>query len=377
LEQAYAAWALRQTASGGLSLVLPPASLFEDDGEEGEQEEEDDGHGLGLDMEDGEEHEQEQHQEQQHGIIEEGKLEDGSSQQQQQQQHFHDAVAEQGHDDGTAPPLGSLSHHHHGHGDDYHPREGKTLEAAIDEIQTYMTRRASRAWSRSACLAEAATAAAAASAAVSAAGGGRSTPSPLPLPLEKRAIGAGALPLPPGVEGGPPRDSLALRASLLAAAGGRPPSKMALARQRWLWAVGDYALSLLVFVMLSVTWWRGAWNLYDFYVFPDHRGWRIVTLVACGATVNVLAFLAYGPIRAWGRRIRSPRAMWAYGAVKRLAVLVRMLASVANWTGVWDLFDSAVRAYMPCLCAYGFNDSLSSRVLPSLPYLYPSLPLPP
>jgi hypothetical protein len=78
-------------------------------------------------------------------------------------------------------------------------------------------------------------------------------------------VGSGVVPLPPGVEGGAPRDSLALRASLLAAATGRAPSKLTLARQRWLFFLGDYLLSLGVFVTLSCTWWRGAWNLFDYY----------------------------------------------------------------------------------------------------------------
>lgn len=325
LEQAYASWALRQTASGGLSLVLPPAVL----GEEDEEEEEDEDGAGGVHL----------------SADEEG-----------------EAAAEQ---DGPAPPLGS---HHH----EEHLRRGEALESAIDEIQAYMSKRASQVWydrhtytdiyihtnkslthksthtqvwSRSASLAE--------MAAASGGTGGRTSLSPVPLPVDKRVIGAGTVAVPSGVEGGGGgRDSLALRASLLAGAAGRAAvptttstsgSKLWLARQRWLWAVGDYALGLFVFVLLSVTWWRGAWNLFDFYVFPRRRGLRIVTLIAGGAAANAAAFLLYGPTRAWGRRMHRPTEAWVYGTVKRLLVLVRMVASVANWTGCWGLLDAAVR----------------------------------
>lgn len=65
---------------------------------------------------------------------------------------------------------------------------------------------------------------------------------------------------------------------------------------------------------------------------------RIFTLVVGSIAANVLAFLTYGPLRGWGRRINSPAEAYVYGGVKRLAVLVRMVASCAHWTGIWDWY---------------------------------------
>jgi hypothetical protein len=36
-------------------------------------------------------------------------------------------------------------------------------------------------------------------------------------------------------------------------------------------SLGDYFLALTVFAVISVTWWRGVWNLLDYYVYPDDK----------------------------------------------------------------------------------------------------------
>lgn len=76
--------------------------------------------------------------------------------------------------------------------------------------------------------------------------------------------------------------------------------------------------------------------------------------MCCGVVVNLLAFMAYGPLRRWSRRITSQRENYLYGGVKRLVLLVRMLASAAHWTGLWDLLDSA-------FCATDQDDSCRFR----------------
>ena len=51
-------------------------------------------------------------------------------------------------------------------------------------------------------------------------------------------------------------------------------------------------------------------------------------LVLGGVTANVLAFLSYPPLRAWGRRCTSKQESWLYGGVKRLVILIRMLVRI-------------------------------------------------
>jgi hypothetical protein len=131
------------------------------------------------------------------------------------------------------------------------------------------------------------------------------------------------------------RDSQSLlRASLLS----KPPPLWT-AWERMAWTGGDYLMSLLVFVTLSITWWRGAWNLLDYYVYPNNRPLRVLTLVLTAVLTNLLAFLSYPRLRQWSRRISSQKESYVYGGVKRLVLLVRMLASVMHWTGVWDALD--------------------------------------
>lgn len=285
LETQHALWALRQTASGGLSLVLPPA------------------------------------------------------------------IAEEEESEHEGPSM----------------VRGQSLSAAIDEINGFMSRRATSAWRRSRTLAS---------------GGNLPYPTsssrlsgPL-LPLSQRQPGGaeGRVTLAPGIgsstgsgrspeaRGGRdgkgmkvvegervtasatqeeeqrlPRDSPSLlRASLLSKA---PP--LWSAWERLGWTIGDYFMSLVVFVTISITWWRGAWNLLDYYVFPTHRALRALVLTLAGMTFNVLGFLCYPSLLRWSRRITCRRESYVFGTVKRLVLLLRMLASVAHWTGVWDAVDGA------------------------------------
>ncbi len=143
---------------------------------------------------------------------------------------------------------------------------GKSLSSAVDEIQALMSSRASRAWTRSATMA----------ASEGALGGGDSrgrtgsVPSlPLPFPPKRSRVSS----LGPGMEGGgrggeeeeypaaalasmQHRDSYFLRTSLLSSRSKGTPGKVWSTGQRLLWTAGDYLMSLLVFVSLSVTWWR-------------------------------------------------------------------------------------------------------------------------
>jgi len=309
LESKHALWALRQTASGGLSLVLP-ATIEEAEGETG----------------------------------------------------------------------------------DFHFHRGKCLSTAIDEIQGLMSRRASRAWTRSATMAAGSgTEPSSSSSSSSFAGSlpGFARRQQQAQGEENGGGGAGRVSLGPGIgsstgrgvsfhqdalgagtaagaeEGGEEeaapmsdasktaaatvaallspqqqqeqqlRDSQSsLRASLLS----KPPPLWT-AWERRAWTGGDYLMSLLVFVTLSITWWRGAWNLLNYYIYPNNRRLRVLTLVLTAIISNVLAFLSYPRLRQWSRLISSRKESYMYGGVKRLVLLVRMLASVMHWTGVWNGLD--------------------------------------
>jgi len=310
LESQHALWALRQTASGGLSVVLPTTM-------EGEVDE------------------------------------DGS----------------------------------------FHLHRGKSLSTAIDEIQGLMSRRASRAWTRSATIAGRSNVVPSSSSSFSfgrsipsfarrrqphgEGGGGRnervslgpgigsSTGRGVSFHHETQGVGtvggkeegeegrntarmSSSGETEAAVEGldsreaqpeqqehlGQDRQSL-LHASLLSSKS--PP--LWTTWERLAWTGGDYLMSLLVFVTLSITWWRGAWNLLDHYVYPNNRPLRVLTLMLVAIMTNVLAFLSYPRLRRWSRRISSQRESYIYGGVKRLVLLVRMLASVMHWTGVWDALD--------------------------------------
>lgn len=310
LESQHALWALRQTASGGLSLVLPTT-------------------------------------------IEEEEGEDGS----------------------------------------FHLHRGKSLSTAIDEIQGLMSRRASRAWTRSATIAGHSGVAPSSSSSFSFArslpsfarrrqppgegggGGGRNgrvslgpgigsssgrgvrfhqetqgagiaggkeeeeegeNTAPMSSTSEREAAAVGGLDSREAQqEQLEQSEQSLLHASLLSSKS--PP--LWTAWERLAWTGGDYLMSLLVFVTLSITWWRGAWNLLDHYVYPNNRPLRVLILMLVAILTNVLAFLSYPRLRQWSRRISCQRESYVYGGVKRLVLLVRMLASVMHWTGVWDALD--------------------------------------
>lgn len=127
------------------------------------------------------------------------------------------------------------------------------------------------------------------------------------------------------------------------------------------WQLADYGLSVLVFSTLSVTWWRGAWNLLAasppvLPLLPDHRPSRLALLIAVGFVANLGGFASYGPLRAWSRTLTSFGSSrvesLGFGLVKRLVVLVRCLGSAASWVGWWSLIDNHFCSSSGTDCAF-------------------------
>ena len=104
---------------------------------------------------------------------------------------------------------------------------------------------------------------------------------------------------------------------------------------QWTYIVLDHVFCLFVTSPMVPSFWRGCWFLYGHYVFPSNpaaHGW---IMTAIGNLVAVPLYLMQNKLTRW---LGNPHPItWLLGYHSFL--LVFTLTSVAQWKGVWQLWD--------------------------------------
>jgi len=113
--------------------------------------------------------------------------------------------------------------------------------------------------------------------------------------------------------------------------------------------VADSALCLFVFFPSMLCYWRGIWDLYGVYLFPDDAllcDWATFGL-GCGALLGYF----YQPAVAYLLRhvgVVDGRRSWKgcimYVLATRLVMYVHAVTAMAHWRGVWHLANRYVDA---------------------------------
>ena len=104
---------------------------------------------------------------------------------------------------------------------------------------------------------------------------------------------------------------------------------------QWTYIVLDHVFCLFVTSPMVPSFWRGCWFLYGHYVFPGNpaaHGW---VMTAIGNLVAVPLYLMQNKLTRW---LGNPHPItWLLGYHSFLLVFI--LTSVAQWKGIWQLWD--------------------------------------
>ena len=104
---------------------------------------------------------------------------------------------------------------------------------------------------------------------------------------------------------------------------------------QWTYIILDHVFCLFVTSPMVPSFWRGCWFLYGHYVFPSNpaaHGW---IMTAIGNLVAVPLYLMQNKLTRW---LGNPHPItWLLGYHSFLLVFI--LTSVAQWKGIWQLFD--------------------------------------
>ena len=104
---------------------------------------------------------------------------------------------------------------------------------------------------------------------------------------------------------------------------------------RWIYIILDHVFCLCVSAPLVPSFWRGCWYLYGHYVFPSnpvHHGWF---LAAIGNLAAIPLYLLQNKLLTLFGNPTWITWMFAYHGF----LLGFILLSVAQWKGVWILWD--------------------------------------
>jgi len=113
--------------------------------------------------------------------------------------------------------------------------------------------------------------------------------------------------------------------------------------------VADSLLCLFVFFPSMLCYWRGIWDLYGVYLFPDDPllcDWTTFGL-GCGAILGYFYQPAVGHLVqhygfAGGRRTWKGCVIFVF--MTRFAMYVHAVTAMAHWRGVWHLANRYIDA---------------------------------
>ena len=104
---------------------------------------------------------------------------------------------------------------------------------------------------------------------------------------------------------------------------------------QWIYIILDHVFCLFVTAPLVPSFWRGSWFLYGHYVFPSNSATHGWVMTAIGNLAAVPLYLIQNRLVKW---LGSPHPVtWLLGY--HMFLFVFTLISVAQWKGVWELWD--------------------------------------
>ena len=96
----------------------------------------------------------------------------------------------------------------------------------------------------------------------------------------------------------------------------------------------DSVLCLFVFYPSMLFYWRGIWDLFGVYIYPDDEPknhWVTTGIGAC----SIIGYFVYPLLD----RLFTSRSGFVYILVSRVALYVQGVLAMAYWRGVWGVAD--------------------------------------
>ena len=110
----------------------------------------------------------------------------------------------------------------------------------------------------------------------------------------------------------------------------------------------DVAFASIIVTPLILTHWRGTWNLWKMYVFPDDLFYSGITFIGIGAIGQFTIIYAQDIL---DRTFHPDKHRLTFMVVSRLYTFIYSIIGIAGWLGMWDLLDVYCPPDIPLLCA--------------------------
>lgn len=110
----------------------------------------------------------------------------------------------------------------------------------------------------------------------------------------------------------------------------------------------DIAFASVIVTPTIVTYWRGTWNLWKMYVFPDDLLCSGCTLIVFGTVAIILIIYAQNFLE---RTFHPDKHRLTFMAVSRLYTYTYSIVGIGSWLGLWQLLDVYYPPDTSLLCA--------------------------
>lgn len=110
----------------------------------------------------------------------------------------------------------------------------------------------------------------------------------------------------------------------------------------------DMAFASVIVTPVILTHWRGTWNLWKMYVFPDDLLCSGITFISIGTIAQFITIYAQDFL---GRTFHPDKHRLTFMAVSRFYTYISSTVGIAGWLGLWDILDIYCPSDISLLCA--------------------------
>lgn len=109
----------------------------------------------------------------------------------------------------------------------------------------------------------------------------------------------------------------------------------------------DVAFASIIVTPAILTHWRGTWNLWKMYVFPDDLFSSGITFIGIGTIGQFIIIYAQNIL---DHTFHPDKHRLTFMTVSRLYTLIYAAIGIAGWLGMWDLLDVYCPPDISLLC---------------------------
>lgn len=111
----------------------------------------------------------------------------------------------------------------------------------------------------------------------------------------------------------------------------------------------DMAFASIIVTPAILIHWRGTWNLWKMYIFPDDLLYSGMTFIGIGTIGQFIIIYSQNIL---DRTFHPDRHRLTFMVVSRLYTYIYSIIGIAGWLGIWDLWDVYCPPDILLLCAF-------------------------